>query len=73
MSFSGRQGKQLLSEEERVHPDYVHARKGRSAVESLIFVLRYVFAFGRLRRRGHAEVEAERMEKVIVYNFRRMV
>ena len=41
VSFSGSQGKQLLSEEEWIHPDYVHARKGRSAVESLIFVLKH--------------------------------
>ena len=66
-------GVALLSEDEWTHPDYVQARKGRSAVEALIFVLKHCFAFGRLRRRGHPEVEAEWLEKVIAYNFRRMV
>ena len=73
VSFSGSLGKKLLSEEEWNDPAYVEARKGRSAVESLIFVLKHGFAFGRLRRRGRAEVEAELLEKVIAYNFCRML
>tara|TARA_Y100000031_G_scaffold89374_1_gene98343 strand:- start:308 stop:1816 length:1509 start_codon:yes stop_codon:yes gene_type:complete len=71
--FSGSHGKKLLSEEEWNDPAYVQARRGRSAVESLIFVLKHVFAFARLRRRGRAQVEGELMEKVIAYNFSRML
>ena len=70
--FSGSHGKKLLSEEEWNDPSYVQARKGRSAIESLIFVLKHVYAFARLRRRGRDEAEAELLEKVIAYNFARM-
>ena len=73
VSFSGSQGKRLLSEEEWNDPAYVQARKGRSAVESLIFVLKHVFAFARLRRRGRDEAEGELLEKVITYNFSRLL
>lgn len=73
VSFSGSLGKKLLSEEEWNDPAYVQARKGRSAVESLIFVLKHVFAFARLRRRGREEAEGELLEKVIAYNFSRML
>ena len=71
--FSGSHGKKLLSEEEWNDPAYVQARKGRSAVESLIFVLKHVFAFARLRRRGRAQAEGELLEKVIAYNFSRLL
>lgn len=71
--FSGSHGKKLLSEAEWNHPAYVQARKGRSAVESLIFVLKHVFAFGHLRRRGRDEAEGELLEKVIAFNFSRML
>ena len=73
VSFSGSHGKKLLSEEEWNDPSYIQARKGRSAVESLIFVLKHVFAFARLRRRGREEAEGELLEKVIAYNFSRML
>ena len=71
--FSGSHGKKLLSEEEWNDPAYVQARRARSAVESLIFVLKHVFAFARLRRRGREEAEGELLEKVIAYNFSRML
>ena len=73
VSFSGSKGKKLLSEEEWNDPAYVEARRQRSAVESLIFVLKHVFTFGRLRRRGREEVYAELLEKVIAYHFSRML
>ena len=71
--FSGSHGKKLLSEEEWNDPSYIQARKGRSAIESLIFVLKHVFAFARLRRRGRQEAEGELLEKVIAYNFSRVL
>ncbi len=73
VSFSGSKGKKLLPEEEWNDPAYVAARRQRSAVESLIFTLKHVFAFGRLRRRGREEVYAELLEKVIAYHFSRML
>jgi hypothetical protein len=73
VSFSGSNGKKLLSEEIWNDPAYVEARRQRSAVESLIFTLKHAFAFGRLRRRGREEVCAELLEKVIAYHFSRML
>ena len=73
ISFSGSNGKKLLSEQVWNDPAYIEARRQRSAVESLIFTLKHVFAFGRLRRRGREEVYAELLEKVIAYHFSRML
>ena len=73
VSISGAKGKQLTPEEDWNSPVYQLLRKGRSAVESLIFVLKYRFAFGRVRRRGLEEVRAELWEKILAYNFARMV
>ncbi len=38
-----------------------------------MFVLKYGFDFGLLRRRGIESVRAELTEKVIAYNFCRMI
>ncbi len=73
VSISGAKGKQLTPEEDGNSTAYQLLRKGRSVVESLIFVLKFRFAFGRLRRRGLEEVRAELWEKIIAYNFARMV
>ena len=73
VSISGAKGKQLTPEQDWDSTVYQLLRKGRSAVESLIFVLKYRFAFGRVRRRGLEQVRAELWEKVIAYNFARMV
>ena len=73
VSISGAKGKQLTPEEDWNSTGHQLLRKGRSAVESLIFVLKFRFAFGRLRRRGLEEVRAELWEKILAYNFARMV
>ena len=72
VSISGSKGKDLISEEEWESELYKEARRNRSAVESLIFVLKYSFRFGRLRRRGIDAVREELLEKAIVHNFSRM-
>lgn len=72
VSISGSKGKNLISEEEWEGELYKEARRNRSAVESLIFVLKYSFRFGRLRRRGIEAVREELLEKAIVHNFSRM-
>ena len=71
--FCGSKAKAFIPEEEWDDPAYQCARRGRSAVESLIFVLKSVFGFGRLRRRGLEAVQAELLGKVIAHNFYRMV
>ena len=72
VSISGGKGKKLTDEDAWESLLYQEARRNRSAVESIMFVLKYVYEFGRLRRRGLKEVRAEQMEKVIAYNFLRM-
>ena len=73
VSISGSKGKDLISEEDWESELYKEARRNRSAVESLIFVLKYSFEFGRLRRRGIDAVREELLEKAIVHNFSRMI
>ena len=51
---------------------YTVARDDRSAVESLMFTLKYGFDFGRVARRGLEPVRAELLEKVLAYNFCRL-
>ena len=48
---------------------YINGRRNRSAVESLMFSLKYVVHFGRLRRRGIEAVRSEMLGKIIVYNY----
>ena len=69
----GAKAKAFVAEEEWVDPAYQEARRGRSAVESLIFVLKFLFGFGRLRRWRLEAVQAELLEKAIAYNFYRIV
>lgn len=44
----------------------------RSAVESLMFVLKHVLGFGKLRRNIES-VRLEMLQKVIVHDFRQMI
>ena len=71
--FSGPRGKRFIPEIDWSSLAYEQARKQRSAVESLIFVLKHLFSFGRLRRRGQEAVQAELLQKAIAFNFYRMV
>lgn len=67
-SFSGSKGKRLLTEEEWQDEDYLNARNDRSAVESLMYTIKYGFNFDRVVRRGIENVRAELLEKVLAYN-----
>ena len=69
----GAKAKAFIPEEEWEDPAYQEARRDRSAVESLMFVLKFLFGFGRLRRRGLEAVQAELLQKAIAHNFYRMV
>ncbi len=69
--LSGSKGKKIIPGELWESEAYIAGRKNRSAVESLMFTLKYVFGFGRMRRRGLENVRAEMTEKVIAYNIRR--
>lgn len=73
VSISCSKGKALTPVEDWESGVYEELRRNRSAVESLIFVLKYVYNFGRVRRRGIKAVRTELLEKAIVYNFMRIV
>ncbi len=69
VSFSGAVGRKILGEELWNDEKYTEARRNRSAVESLMFSLKYTVHFGRLRRRGIEAVKCEMFEKIIAYNY----
>ena len=71
--FSGAVGKKITPSELWESEEYILGRKKRSAVESLMFILKYVFEFGQLRRRGIENVKAEMTEEIIAYNIRRKI
>ena len=71
--LSGAVGKKITPEELWTSEEYVLGRRKRSAIESLMFTLKYVFEFGRLRRRGLENVRTEMTEEVIAYNIRRKI
>lgn len=68
VSFSGSKGKKL-TEDFWDTTTNKYARNQRSAVESIMFTLKFCHEFGQLARRGIAQVNAEQLEKVIAYNF----
>ncbi len=69
VSFSGAVGKKILGDELWEEKKYSDARRDRSAVEALMFSLKYVVHFGRLRRRGIEAVKSEMLGKIIAYNY----
>ena len=69
ISFSGSKGKKLIPVAEYDSDEYKKARADRSAVESLMFVLKHNHDFESLKRRGIDSVRSELLEKVLVYNF----
>lgn len=71
--ISGSKGKKMTPTDEWDAPEAQKHRNDRSAVESLMFTLKYVVGFGRMRRRGLEAVRAEMLEKIIAYNFRRII
>ncbi len=73
VSLSGTKGKRLMTDDEWFSQELSEFRRNRSAVESLMFVLKYVVNFGRVRRRGILAVRTELMEKAIACNVMRIV
>jgi transposase, IS5 family len=68
ISISGSKGKKLTTAEDWDSQTLRDARRCRSAVESLMFTIKYGFAFGELGRRGIDAVRDELLEKVLAYN-----
>jgi hypothetical protein len=73
VSISGSKGKRIISPEDWENEEYVKARNDRSAVESLMFTIKHDFDFGHVMRRGIENVRAELLERVIAYNFCRII
>ena len=73
VSISGAKGKKQTGEEDWESEVHKEARANRSAVESLMFTLKYSHGFGRLERRGIEAVRQELWEKVLAYNTCRMI
>lgn len=68
----GAKAKAFTDEDEWASEAHEGARRGRSAVESVVFVLKSLFGFDQLRRRGLEAVRAELLSKAVAYNFYRM-
>ena len=73
ISISGAKGKRLTDPDDWKSDVYRNARRERSAVESLMFTIKDGFEFGELGRRGLEAVRAELLEKVLAYNFCRII
>lgn len=72
IAISGSKGKNITPDSEWSSPEHQDARKARSAVESIIFVLRYKLHLDSFTRRGLEGVTAEFTEKVIAHNLWRI-
>lgn len=72
VSISGSKGKRLTPADEWNSEEYATARDDRSAVESLMFIIKHGFDFGDVVRRGVDCVRAELLEKALAYNFCRV-
>lgn len=72
VSISGAKGKRLIGEGWGL-PEMVELRRWRSSVESLMFVLKHGYRFGRLGRRGLGAVRRELTEKALAYNLDRLI
>lgn len=73
VSFSGSKGKKIIPESEYESDEYQQVRNDRSAVESLMYTIKHNEDFGQVMRRGIEQVRAESIEKILVYNFFRII
>jgi IS5 family transposase len=70
--ISSSKGKAITPEADWTSHPYEETRRNRSAVESLMYQLKYLVRFGRAARRGLAAVTAELTNKILAFNFRRI-
>jgi IS5 family transposase len=68
ISINGAKGRALTSCTDWESDVFAQARNKRSAVESLMYTLKYGFDFGEVARRGLHAVHAELLEKALAYN-----
>lgn len=73
VSINGAKGKKITSEQDWESDPFKEARNQRSSVESLMYTIKHNHHFGRVMRRGIEAVKAELLEKVLAYNFCRII
>ncbi len=73
VSISGAKGRKLTDPDDWESALYRHARRDRSAVESMMFTIKAGFGFGELGRRGIGPVSDELLEKGLAYNCCRII
>ncbi len=73
VSINGAKGKKITSQEDWESDLFQKTRDNRSSVESLMFTIKHNHHFGRVMRRGIEAVRGELLEKVLAYNFCRIV
>lgn len=73
VTFSGAKGKKITPPEIWESAEAIEQRARRSAVESLMAVMKGGYFFARMRRCGLENVRAEMLEKIIAYNFDRIL
>ena len=73
ITFSGAKGKKITPAGEWDSAEAIEQRARRSAVESLMAVMKDGYFFARMRRCGLENVRAEMLEKIIAYNVDRIL
>lgn len=73
VTFSGAKGKKITPQKVWDSEEAIEQRARRSAVESLMAVMKGDYFFARMRRCGVENVRAEMLEKVLAYNFDRIL
>jgi IS5 family transposase len=73
VNISGAKGKRIISEEDWDSDIYREARRNRSAVESLMSIMKGCFGFGRMTVRGLDKVYRSMLQKALAYNLLRCI
>jgi IS5 family transposase len=73
VNISGAKGKRIISEEDWDSDIYREARRNRSAVESLMSIMKGCFGFGRMTVRGLDNVYRSMLQKALAYNLVRCI
>ena len=73
MSISGAKGRNVIGDDLYDSEAYRDARRIRGKLEFPFFVLKYVHEMARMKRTGLSAVRREITEKVLAYNFARLI
>ena len=73
VNISGSKGKKIISDDDWNSDLYKEARRNRSAVESLMSIMKGCFGLGRMFVRGLDNVRRSMLQKALAYNFLRCI